>query len=64
MVKHKQRWIKKVYRLLCKYQGVPENENEKKNMRQWAKSLAGDDPGYFRDGYTPLDAVHDEMSYA
>lgn len=62
MKKHKQRWIKKVYRLLCKYQGAPENENEEKNIRDWAAAHATEESSYFNEGLTPKEAVEEEFA--
>lgn len=64
MKKHKQRWLKKVYKQLCKYQGDPETTTEEKNMREWAASLGTEEAHMFQDGMSPAEAVWEEMQCA
>lgn len=65
---NKEQWINEVYELLCKYQGAPENDIQRKNLREWAEALAtadvvcGVETSYFEEGFTPHDAVMEEMS--
>lgn len=60
----KEQWINEVFALLCKSQGAPENETERKNLREWAESLAEPETGYFDYGATPREAHDEEMSHA
>lgn len=60
----KEEWIEQVYQLLCVSQGPPEDENEVRNLRDWAESLASDETGFYSEGYSPKDAHDEEMSCA
>lgn len=55
----KEQWINEVYELLCKSQGAPENDTEKKNLREWVESFA---ENYFPEGMTPQEAHDEELS--
>jgi hypothetical protein len=59
-----EQWINQVYELFCKSQGAPENEDEKRNLREWAEVLADGECNYFAEGYTPKDAHDEELSYS
>lgn len=58
----KEQWIEEVYRLLCESLGAPKNATEEKNLREIAETMANDDCEYFGDGYTPREALGEEMS--
>lgn len=55
----KQQWINESYELLCKSQGAPTNDAEKRNLREWAESFA---ENYLPEGLTPEEAHDEEMS--
>jgi hypothetical protein len=61
----KDQWIEAAYKELCRRLGPPETEAIEKNMREWAQLMATDDPphneSFYTEGYTPEDAVHDEI---
>ena len=58
----KEQWTEELYRLLCESQR-PENDSERKNIREWAELISEPESGYFQDGYTPKEAHDEELSY-
>lgn len=59
-MKHRQRWMKKVYRLFCKYL-QPETQSQRENLRQMASAMAAPENAYLYDGVTPREAVYEEI---
>ena len=59
----KEQWTSEVYALLCKSQGEPVNDAERKNLREWAEAMADCDM-YYQEDMTPDEAHSEELSYA
>lgn len=53
-------WIDKVYALLCKSQGQPCNDSEKRNLREWAETMADYENNW--STMTPKEAHAEELS--
>ena len=65
---NREQWIAAAKAELIKKQtvaGETVTPIEEKNFQNWAEALADDTSGcYYKDGYTPEDAVAEELSYA
>lgn len=55
----RDRWVQLVYEGLCHYCGKPVNEQEEKNLREWAAAMA--ESYYDEDHESPGDAVWNEI---
>lgn len=57
----KELWIEKAYQHLCKRLGAPKAANEERNLREWAALMVDCECNYMAEGYTPEDAVEEEI---
>ncbi|MDD2765981.1 MAG: hypothetical protein PHE83_18620 [Opitutaceae bacterium] len=57
----KEAWIEAVYQELNRRFGAPANETETRNMREWASAMADGDDSLYADGFSPADAVQEEI---
>lgn len=51
-----------VYLWLWKLQVRPETYNERKNLKYWASEMASEECAYYQNGFSPRDAVYEELS--
>jgi hypothetical protein len=59
----KEQWIEEAYKEFERLYALKTDE-EKKNIREWAVALAESDDSYFENGYSPAEAVEEDLSYA
>lgn len=61
----KEQWVEKAYQEICRLMGQPKDENETKNLREYAESLH---QNYVVEAeewekFKPEDAVEEDLSY-